>query len=500
MTKVQSLENLSRFSFLSIGNFQAEIATLDEGVQIVKNWWYYVGQALDFIDGMADTLSAGLTARLREWTWQLITGIFGLAGIDAGPYLSIFRTDTSSAGYQAGQVVGQIVQIAITLNPGTAFAAAIFRLQMVGNAINAAEAAWNGDFRGAMGMLLSAAMSASRWLPPCITKSGVAQALGPALGKTVELAQRGMLLYGVASGVERGIDQMFSGNILQGLLSIGQSAADAYSMTRSCFTGETLVETDHGLRRIDSLKKGDRVLSRSEFDLDGPLEYKTILRTFIRVSPILNLHVNGKIIRTTAEHLFWLKGHGWLAAAFLQPGDRVAGKRPGEWLTVEGVADSGQVETVYNVEVEDHHTYFVSVPTGSATGLWAHNADAGGMCGSGSSSASPKKKTFQTYAKTNPITGEVYIGRTSGTGTPAQNVRARDKDHHMTDKGFGPAQLDKSSSNRQSIRGREQQMIKHFGGAQSEGGTSGNAINGISPTNPRRSRYLNASTKEFGEL
>ncbi|MBX9661671.1 MAG: glycohydrolase toxin TNT-related protein, partial [Nitrospiraceae bacterium] len=190
---------------------------------------------------------------------------------------------------------------------------------------------------------------------------------------TVELAQRGMLLYGVASGVERGIDQMFSGNILQGLLSIGQSAADAYSMTRSCFTGETLVETDRGLRRIDSLKKGDRVLSRSEFDLDGPLEYKTILRTFIRVSPILNLHVNGKIIRTTAEHPFWLKGQGWLAAAFLQPGNQIAGKRPGEWLTVEGVADSGQVETVYNVEVEDHHTYLVAPPDSTSL-VWAHNA------------------------------------------------------------------------------------------------------------------------------
>ncbi|MBX9681171.1 MAG: hypothetical protein K2X38_20630 [Gemmataceae bacterium] len=68
LKEARPLSSLSRFSFLSIGNFQAEIATLDEGVQIVKNWWYYVGQALDFIDGMADTLSAGLTARLREWT------------------------------------------------------------------------------------------------------------------------------------------------------------------------------------------------------------------------------------------------------------------------------------------------------------------------------------------------------------------------------------------------------------------------------------------------
>ena len=39
-------------------------------------------------------------------------------------------------------------------------------------------------------------------------------------------------------------------------------------------------------------------------------------------------------------------------------------------------------------------------------------------------------RTYQTYTKTNPKTGKVYSGRTSGTGTPAENVR-RDANHHM---------------------------------------------------------------------
>jgi len=50
-----------------------------------------------------------------------------------------------------------------------------------------------------------------------------------------------------------------------------------------------------------------------------------------------------------------------------------------------------------------------------------------------------------------------------------------------------------------AIRGREQQLIEKFGGAKSGGGTSGNAINGISPRNPKRQQYLDESTRECGK-
>jgi len=102
-------------------------------------------------------------------------------------------------------------------------------------------------------------------------------------------------------------------------------------------------------------------------------------------------------------------------------------------------------------------------------------------------------KTYQTYTKTNPQTGQVYSGRTSGTGTPEQNVQLRDRAHHMNEEGYGPAELDQSSASSAAIRGREQQLIDQNGGAQSQGGTSGNAINGISDTNPNKSQYMDAA-------
>jgi RHS repeat-associated protein len=109
------------------------------------------------------------------------------------------------------------------------------------------------------------------------------------------------------------------------------------------------------------------------------------------------------------------------------------------------------------------------------------------------------KKTYQTYTKYNPTTRETYVGRTSGTGTPLENVAKRDKNHHKNKEGFGPAKLDKSSDNPDAIRGQEQYRIDQFGGAKSQGGTSGNAINGVSPHNPKAQQYEEARKREFGE-
>ena len=109
-------------------------------------------------------------------------------------------------------------------------------------------------------------------------------------------------------------------------------------------------------------------------------------------------------------------------------------------------------------------------------------------------------KSYQTYTKTNPKTGEVYSGRTSGTGNPLENVKNRDRNHHMNDKGFGPAVLDKSSSDYNAIRGREQMLIDAYGGAKSTGGTSGNTINGISSNNPNRDYYLDTAKEAFGDV
>ncbi len=111
-----------------------------------------------------------------------------------------------------------------------------------------------------------------------------------------------------------------------------------------------------------------------------------------------------------------------------------------------------------------------------------------------------RKKTFQTYIKVNSSTGKIYSGRTSGYGTPAENLARRDRNHDMTAEGYGPAILDQSSDDPLAIRGREEQLIDYHGGAISEGGTSGNKIRGIRKNNPRFSEYMEAAERSFGKL
>jgi len=108
--------------------------------------------------------------------------------------------------------------------------------------------------------------------------------------------------------------------------------------------------------------------------------------------------------------------------------------------------------------------------------------------------------TYQTYTRYNPLTGDCYTGRTSGTDTPENNVRNRGYGQPLLNaEGFLPGVLDRSSTNYNAIRGREQQVLVVNGGARSSGGTSRNMINGISPINPRGPfQYLPAATAEFG--
>ena len=68
----------------------------------------------------------------------------------------------------------------------------------------------------------------------------------------------------------------------------------------------------------------------------------------------------------------------------------------------------------------------------------------------------------------------------------------------MNEKGFDKAVVDKSSTNSDAIRGREQYLIELNGGAKSQKGTSGNSINGISPTNPNKQRYEDERKRVFG--
>ncbi|MDL2141712.1 FG-GAP-like repeat-containing protein [Flavobacterium tructae] len=113
-------------------------------------------------------------------------------------------------------------------------------------------------------------------------------------------------------------------------------------------------------------------------------------------------------------------------------------------------------------------------------------------------SLNPNDFHYVTYTKTSLDGKLVYVGRSSGYGTPESIVKRRDADHHI--KGYGKAELSSSlpatiiggyttrglDPSYWAIRGSEQIQIENW----RKKGMSGNSINGIGPGNGNIIKYI----------
>jgi len=151
----------------------------------------------------------------------------------------------------------------------------------------------------------------------------------------------------------------------------------------NCFHEDTFVYVEEknitgtNLKKIMFLQVGDKVLSRCE--ATGEMAYKRVTKVFEHggtqiyemcckygpeISPELAKH---KYTFVTGEHPFWVQGKGWVKVRDLQVGD-VMSTCNDVYVELEFVrAITNFYPHVWNIEVEDFHTYFVD------HGLWVHN-------------------------------------------------------------------------------------------------------------------------------
>jgi hypothetical protein len=203
-------------------------------------------------------------------------------------------------------------------------------------------------------------------------------------------------------------------------------AVDPLSASYACFVKGTLVHTREGLRPIDELEVGDHALSSPE-DGSGTPEYRRVVATashehktvrrILASNPTAN---EGEMIAATGNHPFWVESIGWTRADSLARGNilrRAAGSTwevarqypvygthdPGvgwtqaaadvvtsngsryDYLEAQPIPSSGGFEdilprdilrgrdrylrlTVYDIEVEDFHTFYVG-----KAGIWVHD-------------------------------------------------------------------------------------------------------------------------------
>ncbi|TGL23750.1 hypothetical protein EHQ47_05000 [Leptospira bourretii] len=130
---------------------------------------------------------------------------------------------------------------------------------------------------------------------------------------------------------------------------------------------------------IESIVVSDWVLSKN--DETGETSYKRVANTFIRTTDAIYKVslADGTTLETTWNHPFRVKKQGhaleafsienttWVQAKDLHPGDVALGA-DGQELVITDIIIDERVETVYNFEVEEYHTYFVG-----EVGVWVHN-------------------------------------------------------------------------------------------------------------------------------
>ena len=94
----------------------------------------------------------------------------------------------------------------------------------------------------------------------------------------------------------------------------------------------------------------------------GETELKEVVQTFVNeTNELVHIKVNGEEIISTPTHPFWVPEKGWTDAIQLRAGDRLQ-LLNGEYVIVEQVQHEilEAPVTVYNFEVEDFHTYYVT--------------------------------------------------------------------------------------------------------------------------------------------
>ncbi len=166
-----------------------------------------------------------------------------------------------------------------------------------------------------------------------------------------------------------------------------------------CFVAGTLVHTDNGLKAIEDIRTGDRVLARDEFT--GQQGFRPVLALAV-THPNRLYHLvyrarqshrqeacsdNGSAsssdeagdddpgpgeLACSGPHPFFVPSLGrFVPASRLEPGHDFRLANGGEAI-LEAVwteeAPHGETFTTYNFEVADFHTYFVG-----PEGVWVHN-------------------------------------------------------------------------------------------------------------------------------
>ena len=135
-----------------------------------------------------------------------------------------------------------------------------------------------------------------------------------------------------------------------------------------CFVAGTAVLAAAGAVAIETIQAGDMVWAWDEET--GEVALKEVVETYVNETyELVHVFVNGEEIVTTPGHPFYSPVKGWTDAVNLRAGDILV-LINGEYVVVEKIQHEilETPVTVYNFQVEDYHTYYVT-----NAGVLVHN-------------------------------------------------------------------------------------------------------------------------------
>jgi len=205
----------------------------------------------------------------------------------------------------------------------------------------------------------------------------VGAAKGAAIGLVTGAASGAVTGYLATGTLEGALDGMADGALtgaitgavtggIQGGMSYTPNATPNTASTvttpteGACFIAGTTVLTATGYVAIEDIIAGDLVWAWNEET--GEVALKPVVETYVRqTSELVHIFVNGEEIITTPEHPFYSPVKGWTVAIHLRAGDILVLVN-GKYVVVEKIQHEilERPVIVYNFEVEDFHTYYVS--------------------------------------------------------------------------------------------------------------------------------------------
>ena len=133
---------------------------------------------------------------------------------------------------------------------------------------------------------------------------------------------------------------------------------DLYCKGTRCFAEGTFVLTEHGIKKIEEIKAGDKIYGYDE--IKGENTLKTVKAVYLHTTDLLvKIKTKKDIIFTTPEHPFYVNGQ-YILAGFLNTDMKLTNFEGKEVEIKEiGIIKYQKEQKVYNFSVEGTRNYYV---------------------------------------------------------------------------------------------------------------------------------------------